>query len=94
MSRAVKAVTVRKDNIEVRIERRKETQMVHIPVHETAQDVAARTLPLSRRPIPVCPSVRLEVIPAGVPEPASVRAGCWREALEVAIGRVAVRNPS
>ena len=68
---------------------------MHTPVLEIAQDVAARTLPLSRRPIPVCPSVRLEIIPAGVPEPASVRAGCWREALEeAAIGRVAVRNPS
>jgi hypothetical protein len=41
MWRSVKAMTGRKDNIEVRIERRKETQMVHIPVHETAQDVAA-----------------------------------------------------
>jgi len=47
--------------------------MVHIPALEIAQDVAARTLPLSRRPIPVCPFVRLEVIPAGVPEGASVR---------------------
>ena len=89
MSRSVKAMTGRKDNIEVRIERRKETQMVHIL--ETAQDVAACTLPISHRPIPF---VRLEVIPASVPEPASVRVGCWREALEVAIERVVVRNPS
>ena len=94
MSRSVKAMTGLKDNIEVRIERRKETQMVHIPVLETAQDVAACTLPISHRPIPVCPFVRLEVIPASVPEPASVRVGCWREALEVAIERVVVRNPS
>ena len=94
MARAVKAVAGRKDNIEVRIERRKETKMVHIPVLEIAPDVVPRTLPLSRRPIPVCPFVRLEVIPSGVPEAASVRAGCWRETLEVAIGRVAVRNPS
>jgi hypothetical protein len=68
--------------------------MVHIPVLETAQDVAACTLPVSHRPIPVCPFVRLEVIPASVPEPASVRVGCWREAREAAIGRVALTNPS
>ena len=66
--------------------------MVHIPVLEVAQDVAARTLPLSRRPIPVCPFVRLEVIPADVPELASVRAGQWRDALEIAIERVVERN--
>jgi hypothetical protein len=68
--------------------------MVHIPVLEIEQDVAARTLPLSHRPIPVCPFVRLDVIPAGVPEPARVRVGCWRDALAVAIAQVAVRNPS
>ena len=68
--------------------------MVHIPVLETAQDVAVHTLPLSRRPIPACPFARLVVIPAGALEPASVRVGCWREALDVAIERVAARNPS
>jgi hypothetical protein len=88
VSRAIKVVTGREDNIEVRIKRPEEIQMVHTPVLDTAQDAVALTLPLSRRPIPACPFVRLGVAPAEVLELAGVRVGCWREVLAEAKAKI------
>ena len=62
---------------------------MHTSVLTPAQDALSPTLPLSRRPIPVCPVC---LIPVGAQENVGVgeptRPVSWREALDLAAGMV------